>query len=107
MGVGYNDKLQFAIYDSEKHTYHHGPETMPPAPRSDFIGQLGGGYVHSPFYDARSEELEYCKKLKEWWDVLQEIRWKEEGDTIVVRIGGVDDAGVSSGRAVRRHRLIC
>jgi hypothetical protein len=108
-GIGYKDKLRFAIYDPSTHTSHHGPPTDPPAPRSEGLAQDGRGVVFSPFYEARAEELDFCKRMKDWWESLDEVKRRKEETKIIVQIGeGGPHEGVRQfgGRPVRQHRLI-
>jgi hypothetical protein len=78
-------------------------------PRAAGLGADGGGYPYSPFYDARVEELDYCKKVKDWWGGVVEKKRKEDEGNIVVQIGGgpLHTSEGRHGKVRREHRLIC
>lgn len=99
-GVGYCDKLRWAVFHPETGKVDHGD--IGNAPRSEVLGG-GFGYSFSPFWNPSESELVYCLKMADWWRAVQKTREKETG--VVHHIGTGSFTGY--GRQRRLHRLIC
>ncbi|KAH7923468.1 hypothetical protein BV22DRAFT_1068672 [Leucogyrophana mollusca] len=93
-GVGYHDKLRWAIYDLA--TRRIRPPDRGNAPEFEADGPNGFGYQYTPYWEPRSDgdEIKYCGKLADWWEALQ-----KQGVDNVTTIQSTD-------RARRLHRLI-
>ncbi|KAG6851308.1 hypothetical protein H0H93_011744 [Arthromyces matolae] len=101
MGVGYKDRLQWAIFSPSNGKIRHGD--MGDAPESEGL-QEGFGHPYSPFFHPEEAEIRYCLKLADWWAETEKHRNAE-----VHQIGGSNDPSMSvtsRARAQRLHRLI-
>ncbi|KAI0064529.1 hypothetical protein BV25DRAFT_245903 [Artomyces pyxidatus] len=101
--TGYRDRARWAVYDSKAGIVSHGDLTD--VPRSERLGIYGGGILFSPFWNPSDEEVEYCKRLSEWWQAVLKARNARKGD--IIQIG--DEAGYAPSLAAkpkRTHSLI-
>ncbi|KAG6854698.1 hypothetical protein C0991_002409 [Blastosporella zonata] len=98
MGIGYHDKLQWAIYSPSTGKIRHG--NLNGAPLSE---SLGGdfGYPFSPFFKPDEAEVRYCLKMADWW---AEIETRRESTMKVHQVG--DACNVTLSKSTRQHRLI-
>jgi len=69
--VIFGDKLKWAIYDPVSETVTHGD--LGGAPRESGADD-GRGTVIKPFYEPKSGDLLYCKRLSEWWKAVEAKR---------------------------------
>jgi|ERR1700722_8895384 len=98
-GVGYRDKLQWAVFDPKTGQAHHG--NIGNAPRSEGLAE-GHGYPFSPFWNATEDELAYCSKLAGWESAMLKLKQQQQQTG---EIHPVPDNFPT--RGVRRvHRLI-
>lgn len=101
-GVGYHDKLQWAVYTAETGKFHHGE--LGSVPESERLAE-GYGCLFSPFYSPRMpEEIRYCVKLADWWRAVQERRSAARKDVTVCGSGDLSRSVYRS--SLREHRLI-
>jgi hypothetical protein len=101
--VGYKNRLKWALYDLSTHSFRHPVAEGTP----EWEGQAEGiGHPFSPFARPGTIELEYCRRLSEWWAKVKEKEDARDANTTVHQIGGT--AG-SYRREIpkRQHRLIC
>src|SRR3984885_3516684 len=101
-GVGYHDKLQWAIYSPSTGKVRHGD--MKNVPTSECLGP-GLGYNHSPFFHPGEREIRYCLQISDWWTEVQKKRSEAMGE--VHQIGEGTSEMFSFSRSARKHRLIC
>lgn len=102
MGVGYFDKLRWAIYSPTTGKVGHG--TLGSAPESE---QLAGGfgYNFSPFFQPGVGVVGYCLRLSDWWREVDKKRKEDMGQ--VHQIGSdINDVLAQSVPVQRCHRLI-
>jgi hypothetical protein len=101
-GVGYHDKLQWAIYSPSTGKIRYGD--LGDAPESEC---LAGGFGHNitPFFQPGRREIKYCLQISDWWLDLQKKRREALGE--VHQIGGDGGEIFSFSRSPRKHRLIC
>ncbi|KAJ7685518.1 hypothetical protein DFH06DRAFT_1158715 [Mycena polygramma] len=100
VGTGFDDKLQWAVYDPMTGQIGHGD--LGGVPKSE---RLDGGHGASftPFYTGTHADLNYCKALDEWWRGVTEKRLAAMGT--IHQIGG-DTSYTSIGPPKRKHQLI-
>ncbi|KAF9265686.1 hypothetical protein L218DRAFT_943009 [Marasmius fiardii PR-910] len=79
--VGYKDRLQWAIYSSERGEIHHGDD--PEGLKSE-LQQTSA--VFTPFHEARDGEIEYCKDLIGWWRAIEEEN--KRFNSRIIHLGG-------------------
>ncbi|TFK54610.1 hypothetical protein OE88DRAFT_933707 [Heliocybe sulcata] len=98
MGIGYFDKLRWAIYSPSIGEWHHGD--LGEAPR---VMALGGGFgaPFSPFWDMQQDELEYCIQLADWWQAMEKEKRKRMG--FIQQVSMVPRYSMGGGK---QHRLI-
>ncbi|TFK42385.1 hypothetical protein BDQ12DRAFT_676116 [Crucibulum laeve] len=98
-GVGYSDKLQWAIYAPEKGEVHYGDQVN--VPQSEGLAD-GYGLRFTPFFIPSEEEIRYCLQMSDWWREVLKLRKEEEGKANY--IGEV--VSKPPGRITRQHRLV-
>ncbi|KAG5651108.1 hypothetical protein H0H81_009839 [Sphagnurus paluster] len=78
IGVGFKDRLKWAIYSPATGKIRHNE--LGDAPASEGLDN-GVGYIYSPFYRAESDEavIRYCVRMADWWLDVQKQR-KNKGD---------------------------
>jgi hypothetical protein len=101
-GVGYNDKLQWAVYSPSTGKIGHGD--LGDVPESECLAD-GFGHNFSPFFHPGEGEIRYCLQISDWWANLQKKRREAMGE--VHQIGGGSGEIFSLRRSSRVHRLIC
>jgi hypothetical protein len=100
-GVGYNDKLQWAIYSPSTGKIRHGD--LGDAPESECLAN-GLGYNFTPFFQPGEREIRFCLQISDWWLDLQKKRREANGEVHQIGDGGEI---ISLSRRSRKHRLIC
>ncbi|KAG5645070.1 hypothetical protein DXG03_007160 [Asterophora parasitica] len=96
MGVGYKDKMQWAIYTPATRKIRHGD--LGDAPEAEGVDE-GLGYRFSPFIYPEDPELAHCLKLTDWWSEVEKHR---KSVNEVHQVAAVS----TSTRPQRMHRLI-
>lgn len=99
MGVGYHNRLQWAIFSPSTGKVRHGD--LGDAPVSEGL-QEGFGYHFSPFFKPEEAEIRYCLEMADWWANVEKKRKSIEE---VHQVCGPSDA-ISHIRPRRQHRLI-
>lgn len=68
--TGYGDKLRWAVYDPLEHSIR--PPQKGNAPEKESIDD-GMGYEYSPYWEPFQDsiEIEYCRKIGEWWKAMR------------------------------------
>lgn len=94
-GVGYADRLQWAVYSPGDGKVSHGD--LKGIPLSE--GLAGGflGQRYTPFFHPTEMEIKYCLKLFDWWQEVERQRQGLLDETHQVQV---------LSRAQREHRLI-
>ena len=98
-GVGYHDKLQWAVYSPITGKVRHND--LGNVPESEHLAN-GIGYKFTPFFFPGEMEIKYCLRLSDWWCGIQKKRQETMGEVHQI---GVGDIGVFR-RSPRQHRLI-
>ncbi|KAG6862080.1 hypothetical protein C0995_007210 [Termitomyces sp. Mi166 len=99
MGIGYHDRLQWAIFSPSTGKIRRGD--LGDAPESEGL-QEGFGYPFSPFFKPDEAEIRYCLKMADWW---AEVEKRGKSMEEVHQICRPSDA-ISHSRPWRQHRLI-
>ncbi|KAG6896146.1 hypothetical protein C0992_010004 [Termitomyces sp. T32_za158] len=92
MGVGYYNKLQWAIFSPSTGKIRHCD--LGDAPESEGL-QEDFGYSFTPFFKPEEAEIRYCLKMADWWAEIEKKRISI-GDVHQVLHGHLNDNGVYS-----------
>ncbi|KAF5381117.1 hypothetical protein D9615_004129 [Tricholomella constricta] len=100
MGIGYKDKMQWAIYCPTTGKVRRSD--LGDVPESEGADQ-GFGYQFSPFFQPDEAVIRYCLKLADWWLDVEKQR-KAIGE--VHQVGGTNEGLSVHDQSQRKHKLI-
>ncbi|TFK60686.1 hypothetical protein BDN72DRAFT_965560 [Pluteus cervinus] len=101
-GIGYNDRLQWAIFSSSIGQMHHGNRGS--APESEVLAG-GMGVTYTPFYTYGVEDTRECLRLSNLWRTEKKKRDSQVERGLVQQFGSSTPS--STLKKGREHLLIC